>query len=103
MLRQYKPHQIIKTVAASGTPEFLDDNNTRIFGATFIGEKAFNTPNTGNVTIQVEGGDALLLEPGEMITWPQPPYEAGYWMPQDFKIKVATNGDGVRCLTNILL
>src|ERR1041385_5144430 len=103
MLRRYKPLSFVKTVAVAGTPEYLGNNDLRLYGMTFIAEKAVGTNNVGNVTIQIDGAAALILEPGEMYTWPQPPFEAGYFMPEDFKIDVATAGDGVRCLTNILL
>ncbi len=98
-LRRYIPKQFFKTVASSAAPEFLADNPPlKLYGITFIAEKAFNTPNTGNVTIQIEGEDAKLLESGREWTWPMPEFEAGYFDSKAFKIKVATNGDGVHVL-----
>jgi hypothetical protein len=104
MLRQYRPYHFIKTVAAAATPEFLSEQaGLRLFGVQFVAEKAFNTPNTGNVTIMLDGADAKLLEPGDEWTWPQPPFEAGYFDPKRFIVKVATDGDGLRVFSNILL
>lgn len=103
MLRRYRPKSFTKIVADSGTPEFLAANNQRLVGATFVAEKAVGTPNATNIYLQIDGEDALILEPGEMFTWPQQPYEAAYWMPEDIKVRVLTNGDGVRCITNLLL
>ena len=97
--RRYKPRVIVKTVAASGTPEALGTSQ-RLAGLTFFGAKAVGTNNTGNVTLQVEDSsgtlsDAWVMMPGDVFTWPAPPYEAGYYLASDFTIKVATNGDGV--------
>jgi hypothetical protein len=104
MLRRYKPVMLTKIVASAAVPEFLNDDGTmRLHGLFFIGEKAVGTDNAGNVTIQIGGEDAIILEPGERLTWPQQPYEAGYMVPTDFKIKVAVDGDGVRVVGNQLL
>ncbi len=107
--RIFHPRHLIKTVAASGTPEVLDASTTlRMYGIQFIAQKAFGTDNTGNVTIQVNNGtvavpsyaDAMVLEPGQKETWPGSAFLEGFYTPLDFKIKVATNGDGVRVLYN---
>ena len=104
MLRQYRPHHFIKTVASSATPEFLSEEvGFRLYGFQLIAEKAFNTPNSGNVVVQVDGEDVKLLEPGDEWTWPMPAWEAGFLDPKRFKIKVAADGDGVRCLSGVLI
>lgn len=92
--RRYKPRLLVKTVAASGTPEALGTTQ-RMAGITFFANKAVGTANTGNVTIMVDGADAWIMQPDTVYTWPSPPYEAGYYLASDFTIKVATNGDGV--------
>jgi len=93
--RRYKPRVIVKTVAASGTPEALGGSQ-RMAGVTFFAQNAVGTNNTGNVTIQLDGStDAFVMEAGSVFTWPAPPYEAGYYLASDFTIKAATNGDGI--------
>ena len=92
--RRYKPRVLIKTVAASGTPEALGASQ-RMQGLTFFAYKAAATVNTGAITIQIDGVDAWVMEAGSVYNWPSPPYEAGYYLASDFTIKVATNGDGV--------
>jgi len=52
--RRYKPRVIVKTVAASGTPEALGGSQ-RMAGVTFFAQNAVGTNNTGNVTIQLDG------------------------------------------------
>ncbi len=98
MLRRYKPLMIEKIVADTATPEFLANNDMRLYGLYFIAEKAVGTDNTSEIYVQIDGVDAIKLDPGEQLTWPQPPYDAGYMYPQDFKIRVTTNGDGVRVI-----
>jgi len=93
--RRYKPRVIVKTVAAAATPEALGGSQ-RMAGITFFATKAVGTNNTGNVTIQVDGTtDAWVMTPGDVFSWPAPPYEAGYYLASDFTIKVATDADGV--------
>ena len=107
MRRIFHPKRIIKTVAASGTPEVLDaDDTIRMYGVNFVAQKAFGDNNTGNVTIQVNNGtlavpayvDALVIEPGQERAWPGIAFLEGFFRPSDFRIKVATNGDGVIAL-----
>lgn len=93
--RRFKPRLLVKTVAASATPEALGSSLTRMNGMTFFGQKAAGTDNTGNVTIQMDGQDAMILTPGAAHTWPMPTWEGAYYLASDFTIKVATNGDGV--------
>ena len=105
MLRRYKPLMIQKVVASSATPEFLASNegtNLRLYGLLFISQKAVGEDNADDITIQIDGDDALILSPGQQLSWPQPPYEAGYFLPEDFIIKVAADGDGVRVIANVL-
>ena len=96
--RRFKPRLLTKIVAASGTPEALGANTVRMAGLTFYAQNALSTPNAGNVTIQLDGVDAIVLEPDDVWTWTAPTYEAGYYLASDWTIKVATNGDGVRVL-----
>ena len=104
MLRRYQPVQLIKTVAAAVTPEFLDPDGTmQLYGLTFYGDRGLDTPNTGDVWIQVGGVDALLVEPERERSWPMPPYEAAYFIPTDFKIRVENDGDGIRVISQRLL
>ena len=104
MLRRYKPKHFTKIVTDADVPEFLHDNEIRMYGLTFIAEKTVGEEdNTGDIYIQVGGEDALRLEPGRQTTWPQPPYEAGFLMPQDFKVRVENDGDAVRVLYNELV
>ncbi len=103
MIRQYRPLSFTKVVAAAATPEFLSETpNLRLHGFQFVAEKALGVENTGNVTIIVRGVEAKVLEPGQEWTWPMPPYLAGWFDPKDFIVKVAEDGDGVKCFTNVL-
>ena len=105
--RVYRPRTLIKTVTLAVTPEALSaDTTLRVYGIQFVGQKAFGTDNTGNIIVQVNNGttdtpdyqDALTIEPGQMSTWGGSAFLEGFFILNDFKIKVATNGDGVRIL-----
>ncbi len=101
MLRQYRPLVFTKVVAAAATPEFLAEG-VRLYGFQLVAQKALGTDNTGNITLVVRGVDAKILEPGEEWTWPMPEYEAGWFDSKDFVLKAAVDGDGCRCLANVL-
>ncbi len=104
MLRRYKPLVIQKVVSAAATPEFLAPNDgTRLYGLLMIAEKAVGVDNAGNITIKIDGEDAIVLEPGRQLAWPAPPYEAGYFEPEDFVLKASVDGDGLRVISNRLL
>jgi hypothetical protein len=104
MLRRYKPLMIQKVVASAATPEFLAPNDgTRLYGILFIAEKAVGSENTADIIIQINGQDALVLRPGGQLSWPQPPYEAGFFLPEDFIIKAGADGDGIRAIANVLM
>ena len=96
---------IQKVVAAAATPEFLapNDGTPRLYGLLFIAEKAVGTDNAADLTIQINGEDALKLRPGQQLSWPAPPYEAGYFLPEDFIIKAGADGDGIRVIANQLV
>jgi hypothetical protein len=94
---------IQKVVAAAATPEFLAPNDgTRLYGFMMIAEKSVGVDNAGDLTIQIDGQDALILAPGQQITWPMPPWEAGYYLPEDFILKASVDGDGLRVIANVL-
>lgn len=103
----FHPRHLLKVVALAITPELLGTDDTiRMYGVQFVAQNAFGVDNTGNVTIQVNNGsiavpsyaDAIVLNPGQSATWPGSAFLEGYFRQSDFKIKVATNGDGVRVL-----
>lgn len=104
MLRRYRPKHFIKTVADADAPEFLSEEPSlrQLYGLTFVAEKAVGEENAGNVTIQLDGEDAKILEPGDEWTWPMPQFEAGFFDAKAFKVKVENDGDGVRVFTNLL-
>jgi hypothetical protein len=92
---------VVKTVAASATPEFLANHLVRFHSAYFIAQKAAGTANTGNVTIQLQDvagtwTDFKVLAPddewGYSLDWS---HKNDPFNGNQIKIKVATNGDGV--------
>lgn len=104
-LRRYKPKHFVTTVAAASQPEYLHDAGRKLYGFQLIADKGFDEDgevieNTGPIWIQIDGSDAERLDPGQRLTWPQPPYEAGFFDSKSFKIRVDNDGDGVRCLYN---
>ena len=102
-MRRFRPNVISKTVADPNTPEPLSQSaDIFMAGIRFIAEKALGVENVGEVIIQCRGVDGLLLQPGGSEVWVAPTFEAGYYTPDDFYIKVATAGDGVRVLYSSL-
>ena len=91
---------IIKTVAATGTPEALGTSATRCHSVTFIGLKAARTDNAGKVWVSPNSGNdtaAVPLDPGDDITFTAGA-EDGYFSADQFYIDVETAGDGVVAL-----
>jgi hypothetical protein len=91
----------VKTVASTDTPEFLADDVVRFHSVYFIAQKSPSSANAGNVIIQMKNlsgtwTDLKTLRPGQdwsyyVMPFPNVPTMNG----NQFKIKVATNGDGV--------
>ena len=102
----FQPLHFIKTVADSGTPEALGASSVRLSSIQFIAEKAFGVANAGNITTQIPGTDgeftdSKVITPGLTYTWLIPSSDnsgSAFYKASDFKIKVATNGDGVRVI-----
>jgi len=98
------PTVFTKTVAASATPEALGDDDTIFASVLFIAQKSYGTDNTGNVHLQVKNAagtftDALPLTPGQIQPFAMDPgFEYRQLKASDFKLRVETNGDGVRCV-----
>jgi hypothetical protein len=90
------PTQIIKTVAATGTPEVLAADGTFFTSATIIAKKAARTANTGTVYLGLSStNDAQPrpLEPGEEVVIKAPTNQK--YDLNDLYLDVTTNGDGV--------
>jgi hypothetical protein len=91
---------IIKTVAATGTPEALGTSATRFHSVAFQGLKAARTDNTGTVWIQPNSGDgtaAMKLEPGDVVGFTADAAD-DYFTADQFYIDVETAADGVVAL-----
>jgi hypothetical protein len=92
---------LTKTVAASGTPEELATSSIHLVAPIlFIGQKGYDVANTGTVHIQVKDPDgtfrdAIKLTAGAEREWPV----SGFVFANEFKIRVETNGDGVRVVS----
>ena len=90
------PQQIIKTVAASGTPEVITDTPTYFSYAIFLGERAVRTANTGIVYLGVTSGNdtqPLAINPGQTLSLSAPigmEFDLNKWY-----LDVATNSDGI--------
>jgi hypothetical protein len=87
---------IIKTVAASGTPEAVSATQVLVRSALFIGRNAARTNNTGNVYIGWQSADdTQLLEvtPGAEVRVTAPDGEA-FDLGATY-VDVITNDDGV--------
>jgi hypothetical protein len=90
------PTTVIKTVAASGTPESIAADGTFFRHATVFAKKAARTVNTGVIyvgTTSVNDAQPYDLEPGDVWTIDAP--AGGKLDLNDFYVDVATNGDGV--------
>lgn len=90
---------IIKTVAATGTPEVLGASTIKFSSVTFIGYKAARTINTGQVWIQsvvTDGASGFPIPAGGSVTYTAP--HGTYFDASMFFIDVETNGDGVVAL-----
>ena len=87
---------IIKTVAATGTPEALGSGAVRAHSVTFLGLKAARTGNAGKVWVSPNSGNdtaAVPLDPGDSITFTATA-EDDYFTDSQFYIDVETAGDG---------
>ena len=90
------PTRIIKTIAATGTPEALAAAGTVFRYATLQGKKAARTNNVGDVWIDITSGDgtqSTKITPGQSITIQMPPGEKGDL--NDWYCDVENAGDGV--------
>ena len=91
---------IIKTVAATGTPEALGTSATRAHSITFLGLKAARTDNAGKVWISPNSGNdtaAIPLDPGDTVTFTANSSD-DYFTADQFFIDVQTAADGVVAL-----
>lgn len=87
---------VVKTVAASGTPERVSATHIFFRSATFYGKNAYRTNNTGSVylgTTSTNNEQHLEITPGGVwvITAPRGMVFDLY----DLYLDVATNADGV--------
>lgn len=90
------PIQIVKTVAAAGTPEPLAAGGTYFRVATVAAKKAARTDNVGNVYLGVGAANdsqPLKLLPAEEIEIKSP--DGQRYDLNDFYLDVETAGDGV--------
>jgi len=90
------PTQIIKTVAATATPEALAADETYFRMATLYGIKAARTNNVGNVFVGIGATNDTQIHkitPGQAITIEIPPGEKGDL--NDWYCDVLNAGDGV--------
>ena len=99
-MRDSQIRYLLKTVAASGTPEALGTSAIKFSDIKFVGENAFGVPNTGNVFLQVQDAagtwtDTRTIAPGDTVSYVSP--NRTCYRASEFRIRVATNGDGVRC------
>ena len=88
---------IIKTVAATGTPEALGTSATRAHSITFLGLQAARTDNGGRVWVSPNSGNdtaAVPLDPGDDITFAADVSD-DYFTADQFYIDVENAGDGV--------
>ena len=91
---------IIKTVAATGTPEALGTSATRAHSFTFLGLKAARTDNAGKVWVSPNSGNdtaAIPINPGDEVTFAANSSD-DYFTADQFYIDVETAGDGVVAL-----
>jgi len=89
-------NQIIKTVAAIGTPEALAADGTFFQSATYIGIKAARTNNAGTVYLGIGATNdtqIIPIAPGEQGIIQAPPGQK--FDLNDFYLDVETAGDGL--------
>lgn len=90
---------LVKTVAATNTPEVLGTTATKGRTVIFTGNKAARTANTGTVWIQTSSADGaagLKLTTGATVTLTAS--DGKVLEAADFWIDVETAGDGVVAL-----
>lgn len=88
----FRSAQLIKTVAAAGTPEAISATSLYVKTATVIGRKAARTDNTGIVHIGPSAADDSQpydVQPGQIGAVLTNTDLSGWY------IDVDTNGDGV--------
>lgn len=95
------PRQLFKTVAAAATPEALGADKVLLKSLLFTAIPSLGGTNVGNVYIQTRNSagvfvDAYELVPGAVIPWAMADGES--IRASDFKIRVATDGDGVQVM-----
>lgn len=87
---------VIKTVAASGTPEAVTASPTLFREATFYGRKAAQTDNATRVWIGfvvTDGAQPIALDPGGEVVISAP--QGQMYNLADFYVDVVTGTDGV--------
>lgn len=90
--------QLIKTVAATGTPEAISATPLRVRYATIIGRKAAQTDNTGVVRVgpvSGNGNQAFDIQPGLPSAALDSILAGGMVDLSQWYIDVANAGDGV--------
>ena len=95
-LSKVVPQQLIKTVASNGTPERVSPVPRKFRTATFVGNKAARTANTGTVYLgwsSVNDEQFIPVTTGASVTINAPSGEAYDLF--DLWIDCATNADGV--------
>lgn len=89
--------QLIKTVAAAGTPEKISATSIRVRQATLIGNKAARTANTGTVYVGPGATDdtqIYSIASGEVGAVLQSP-DGGLIDLSQWYVDAENNGDGV--------
>ena len=107
-MRSLNVTKLVKTVAATGTPEAIGDATLRFHSMYITAAKgpAYDSDpgtyaNTGNVYIQLKDaltgtfGDAREMAPGNEWSYGVNPDLYGIMNGTQVRIRVATNGDGV--------
>lgn len=105
-MREASLRSLTKTVASTATPEALASATVQFTDIKFIGQKAFEVNNATDVLIQIlDVTDAWVdhkrIAPGDEFTFVAPTDSA--WRGTEFRIKVGTNNDGVRCEVSLLV
>ncbi len=97
------PLQKVKTIAlAADGVSFIFDDEVLFSNIQFIGEKAVGTPNTSEVEIWIRQADgdyvkSRAIAASAVYNWPAP-QDGPRFSKRSFKLKVSTNGDGVRVI-----
>lgn len=91
------PAWLVKTVAATGTPEALSASSLRCTKVTIQGQKSFRTDNTSDAWLgftgqEADGDQGYRIAPGTVHTWLAP--EGACYDLSEWYLDVGTNGDG---------